>query len=111
MAVVERPTTWFEDMTEELGKFEPVVLDCVIDEMMRIAKRDGKKARYARVALELTEGFVRQPCGDGKPDDEIVSAAQGGGEVVATIDSKMLETLKALGVKVVSLRTGRISLA
>ncbi|MDG6962113.1 MAG: hypothetical protein JRN71_06690 [Nitrososphaerota archaeon] len=32
MAVVERPTTWFEDIVDNIGKFQPVLLDCVRDE-------------------------------------------------------------------------------
>ncbi len=110
MAVAEHPTTWSEDISGELGKFEPVVLECVVDEMRRLANGEGRKARYARVALELAGGFGREPCGGAGPDDEIVSAAQGPGKAVATIDSNLLETLVALGVRVVTLRKGRVSL-
>lgn len=111
MAVVEHPTTWFEDIVERLGKFQPVVLECVQREMERLASGAGRKARSARVALDLAKGFGREPCGGASPDDEIVSVAQGGGTAVATVDSKLIKTLKALGIQVVSLRGGRVSLA
>ncbi len=110
MAVVERPTTWFEDMTQELGRFQPVVLDCVLDEMKRLASGEGKKAKSARVALELAEGFRREPCGGSSPDDEIVSAALAEAAVVATTDKELSRTLKARHVKVVGLSLGRVAL-
>jgi rRNA-processing protein FCF1 len=109
MAVVEHPTTWFEDMTDMIGKFQPVMLDCVLDEMRRLAAGEGKRARFARVALELAGGFTVERCGGGRPDDEILSAAQEGQNVVATVDSTMAKALRALGVKVVSLRGGRVA--
>jgi len=33
MAVVETPTTWYEDIVEKVGKFEPVILDCAKAEL------------------------------------------------------------------------------
>ncbi len=110
MAVVEHPTSWFEDMTEELGRFQPVVLECVLGEMKRLASGEGKKARSARVALELAKGFRRQPCGGTNPDDEMVSAAGSGGAAVATTDNGLTRTLRARRVKVVGLRSGRVAL-
>ncbi len=109
MAVVERPTTWFEDITEQLGKPEPVVLDCVLVEMKRLASGEGKKARFARVALKLGEGFRREPCGGANPDDEIVSAALSEHAAVATTDRELTRNLKARHVKVVGLRSGRVA--
>lgn len=111
MAVAEHPTTWFEDITEKVGKFDPVILVCVIDELKRLASGEGRKARYAKVALEISGSFAREPCGEGNPDDEIVSAAQGPGKAVATVDSRMLGVLKGLGVKAIPLSKGRILLS
>ncbi len=109
MAVVERPTTWFEDMTEILGKFEPVLLDCVQNELGRLSRRQGKKARYAAVALDLASTFKRQACGKASVDDEIVSAAVTEGAPVATTDKELARILKARHVKVVGLSSGRVA--
>ena len=108
MAVVERPTTWFEDMTESLGRFDPIVLDCVSGELGRLASGEGKKARVARVALELARGFKQAKCAGNEPDDEIVSAALGRKASVATADGSLTRTLESLHVKVIRLRSGRV---
>ena len=108
MAVVERPTTWFEDLTEKIGRFDPVALDCVSAELGRLESRDGKKSRVARVALELARDFKQGKCGDGKVDDEILSAALGRGASVATADRRLAMTLRKVHVRVVELRSGRV---
>ncbi len=110
MAVVEHPTTWFEDITENLGKFQPVVLECVVEEMKRISSGEGRKARNARVALGLAEGFTIGPCGGGNTDAEIVSAALSMDAGVATADNDLVKELRARHVKVVGLSSGRVAL-
>ena len=108
MAVVEKPTTWFEDITESLGRFDPVVLDCVLAELRRLGSGDGKKARVARVALELTRGFKVGKCGGGNADDEIVSAALQSKAAVATGDRQLARTLEKVHVRIIELRSGRV---
>ena len=111
MAVTERPTTWFEDMTEEIGKFQPLLLSCVRLELERLAAGEGKKSRSARVALEMAAGFGSGPCGGASVDDELVSYALASGALVATTDSGLLRSLKAAGARAVTLRGGRAVLA
>lgn len=110
MALVESPTTWFEDIVEGVGKFEPVLLDCVREELERLASGQGKRARTARVSLDMASKFQRAPCGTSKADDEIVSAALGTGGLVATTDRELARSLKASHVGVISLRGGRVAL-
>jgi rRNA-processing protein FCF1 len=107
MSVSEHPTGWREDLTQALGLFEPVLLECVKAELAGLAEGAGKKARLARLALLLAEGFSPQPCGGARVDDELVSAALGSGAAVATVDEKLAESLRAVHVEVVSLRSGR----
>lgn len=107
MAVAERPTTWLEDIVDKTGKVQPVLLSCVRRELERLASGDGKKARLARVALEMAAGFGGGPCGGASVDDELVSYALTGGALVATTDSELLRSLKAARVKAVTLRGGR----
>ena len=110
MAVGETPTPWSEDITDGIGKFSGVLPDCVRSEMERIARGQGKRARAARVGLELASGFLPHPCGKAGVDDEISALALDLGAYVATVDSGLAESLKASHVKVISLAGGRVSL-
>lgn len=110
MSVVEEPTTWFEDMTEEAGHFQPVLLGCVKQEMERLAEGQGKKARTARVALEMASKFTVEPCGRASVDDEIVSYALTSGALAATVDANLLSALKGAHARAFTLRSGRTQL-
>lgn len=109
MAVVETPTTWFEDMVEGVGRFQPVLLSCVKEELERLASGQGKKSRSARVALDMASGFAGGRCGGAPVDDEIVSQALTARAYVATTDSELLRSLRGAHVKAVTLRGGRVS--
>ena len=110
MAVVENPTTWFEDMVDGLGKFEPVIPECVKSELEKLARGQGRKSRWARVSLGLAAGFRTFPCGWANVDDEIMSAALSRGAWVATTDSALMRTLKSAHTRVVTLHRGRVAL-
>ena len=110
MAVVERPTTWFEDITEKVGRFEPVALECVLAELRRLALADGRKGRAARVALELAVGFSRMPCAGARTDEEMMSAALTMDATVATADRDLARSLLARKIRVIGLRSSRVAL-
>ena len=110
MAVVETPTTWFEDMIEIVGGFRPILLECVKFELESLASEGGSRARTAKVALELSSKFSLERCGGARVDDEIVSAAKTAGAVVATVDSELLGSLKAAHVGAITLGAGRVRL-
>lgn len=109
MAVAESPTTWFEDITDSLGKFKPAVLDCVLEELGQLAGDERARSRLARVALELATGFQVVASAGGSVDDRIASAALQRRSAVATTDATLAETLGRLHVLVVGLRSGRVS--
>ncbi len=111
MAVVERPTTWYEDIVDALGKFEPVLLDCVRGELDKMAAAQEKRGRAARASLELASRFTRAPCGRSKVDDEIVSAALSTKALVATADSELGRSLEAVHIRVIRLKAGRVALS
>jgi rRNA-processing protein FCF1 len=111
IAVIERPTTWYEDITYLVGKFEPTTLDCILDELESLSRRGGKRARYASLARELAEGFAVGRCGKADTDDEIVSYAKTVSAAVATVDGELLSTLRAVGVTGLTLRGGRASIS
>jgi rRNA-processing protein FCF1 len=110
MAVAENPTTWFQDIIGSLGSFEPILPDCVREELSKLASGRGKRASKARVALDLASKFATIPCGRAAVDDEIVSAALTKGAVVATTDANLALSLRAAHLRVVSLRSGRVAL-
>jgi rRNA-processing protein FCF1 len=111
MAVAENPTTWFQDIIQSLGSFEPILPACVRDELSRLAAGRGKQARKARVALELASNFAITLCGRAAVDDEIVSAALTKGAAIATTDSDLALSAKAAHLRVVFLRSGRVAFA
>ncbi len=109
IAVAEKPTTWYEDIQEKLGKFKPVMIDRVANELDDLARRGGKRGRFAAVAKEIGASFVRvRGEKGGSPDDEILSWARSNGAFVATLDRRMLEHLEASRVRYVTLRRGRV---
>jgi rRNA-processing protein FCF1 len=110
MAVALHPTAWSDDMEAALGKFEPVILDCVKIELQKISSGRGRKARLASLALELAREFSAGPCGRFGVDDEIASTALATGAIVATVDGELMRVMRTLGVRVVSLRSGRVAL-
>ena len=109
MAVVETPTTWYEDIVGAIGKFQPVLLECVKEELEKLASGHGSRARTANLSLEMASEFQFDPCGSARVDDEIVSAAVTGGAVVATADSELARSVRAAHQKVISLRKGRVA--
>lgn len=111
MSVVESPTTWFEDIADQFGAFEPVLLGCVGGELERIASSQRARSRTARAALDMVGSFSRVPCGDASVDSEIVSSALRMGAAVATTDGALAGTLASLHVGVIMLRSGRVSRA
>jgi len=110
MAVVETPTTWFEDIVDQVGKFEPVLLECVGEELQRLASGKGGRSRSARVALGLSARFNRLACAGARVDDEIISTALTEGALVATTDAELARAAKAAHLRVISLRKGRVGL-
>ena len=110
MAVVQRPTSWLDDARGFLGGFEPVILECVLSELRRIAEEGERRARYAALAMKLAEGFRLERCGGASVDDEIVSFAASSGAVVATVDREMIDRLMSLKIRGVTLKSGRVAL-
>jgi len=107
MAVAEHPTNWFDDMVQEVGRLEPVALDCVVEELTRLSSGRGKKSKTASVALEIAKGFVRMQSGVAHPDEEIMSTAISAKAAVATADQELAHSLMARRVPVIGLRSGR----
>jgi rRNA-processing protein FCF1 len=110
IAVIEHPTTWHEDITECIGSFEPIILDCVRAELEALSRGRGKRARHASLAGILAKGFRASGCGQASVDNEIVSFAKSNKAVVATVDRELIRTIRSLGLTGVTLRRGRVAL-
>src|SRR5712691_4622313 len=111
MAVVEKPTTWYEDIVEKMGKIEPVILDCAKAELERLAQGETRRARYAALALELTKEFGVEKCGGLPVDDEIASYGESAKAIVATVDAALLKRLRLMRVDAIALRSGRVAVS
>lgn len=110
IAIIGEPTTWYEDITECIGRFEPTILDCVLTELEALSRGRGRRARYASLARNLAKEFRVDKCGQASVDDEIVSYAKSNTAVVATVDRGLIRTLRSLGMTGVTLRRGRVAL-
>jgi rRNA-processing protein FCF1 len=111
MSVVETPTTWFEDIVDAIGRFQPLLPDCVKEELEKLAAGQGNRARTARVSLDLASKFSRIPCGEARVDDEIVSIALTNRAYVATTDAVLARSISAAHIRVISLRGGRVAIS
>ena len=112
LAVMERPTSWSEDITDKVGAFTPVILASVRAELARLAAEGNKRGKFAALVLELVKNgtFSVEPDGKGMPDNEIISFALREGAAVATVDSDLAVRLRASRVKtVITLHGGRVS--
>ena len=110
MAVVEHPTTWYEDIVDGIGRFQAVIPECVRDEMEKLASGQGRRSRTARAALEIASGFTTFPCGKASVDDEVLSGALSEGAAIASVDTSLVRSARASHLKTVTLRGGRVSI-
>ncbi len=110
MAIMEHPTTWYEDILEGIGSFKPTVLDVVQQELAKVSKGKGRRSRFAALALELSSNFTTAKAWskNGGPDDELISYAKERRATVATIDGELMERLAALKIPIITLRRGRV---
>ncbi len=107
---MEKPTTWYADIVDRVGKFEPVILECVKRELERINTGQTRRARFAGLALNSAESFRTEKCGEADVDAEITSYAKSHKSAVATTDGHMIDSLRKMKVVVLSLRSGRVAL-
>ena len=110
ISIADRPTNWREDITQIVGGFAPIKLDCVMDELKALATKTGSRSKSAAVAIEIASEFKAAPCREGDVDSEIASYARTNGAVVASMDGELLRSLKASRVRCVTLRGGRVAL-
>ena len=107
--LVERPSTFFDELRAKMGNVEFSVPDSVIGELKGLAGARGVKARKARLALSYASGLKCLKHG-GEADDALVSLAQENGALVATLDRKLMSSLRRRGVLVATVKGDRLLL-
>jgi rRNA-processing protein FCF1 len=107
--LVERPSSFLEELDARLGRVELSVPAAVVRELEGLTQGRGGKAKKAKEALAFAERLriVEYP---GEADDAIVSIAQQEGAIVGTLDRELLDSLRRKGVAVATLRGHRLLL-
>lgn len=95
----------FAELTQCIGAYEPVLLDCVRDELRGLAAGHGKDGSSARSALILAERCTVVETGSlgGSVDEKILYYASTHGCMVFTNDRDLRTALLSHGVPVISL--------
>jgi uncharacterized protein len=95
----------FAELTQCIGAYEPVLLDCVRDELRGLAAGRGKDGSSARSALILGEKCTVVETGslEGSVDEKILYFASTHGCMVFTNDRDLRLTLLSHGIPVISL--------
>ena len=107
--LVERPSTFLDELGGKMGNVEISVPDSVIGELKGLAGSRGVKAKKARLALSYAAGLRCLKHG-GEADDALVSLAQENGALVATLDRKLMSSLRRRGVLVATVKGDRLLL-
>jgi rRNA-processing protein FCF1 len=95
----------FAELTQCIGAYEPVLLDCVRDELRGLATGHGKDGSSARSALILAEKCTVVETGslEGSVDEKILYYASTHGCMVFTNDRDLRTALLSHGVPVISI--------
>jgi uncharacterized protein len=105
MAQVQFRLDIFTELTQCIGACEPVLLDCVREELRGLAAGRGKDGSSARSALIIAEKCTVVETGslEGTVDEKILYFASTHGCMVFTNDRDLRISLLSHGVPVISL--------
>ena len=105
MAQVQFRIDIFAELTQCIGAYVPVLLDCVRDELRGLAVSHGREGSSARSALLLAERctIIEISACEGSVDEKILYYASTHGCMVFTNDRDLRTALLAQGVPVISL--------
>lgn len=91
------------DIYKELAG-ELITLSNCVRELERLAKKKGKSAAQARIALQLARENVKIIDSGGTTDKALVACAMQKRCAVATNDSALIKSLKSHNIKIIRLR-------
>ena len=99
--MAEKRLKRLDELTDWIGRYEPVVLNPVSMELKRLGE---KGSRAARLAYELSKGWEIGYGKGLKADDALLSYAKEFDAIVATLDGGLIKRLKENGLRFLSLK-------
>ena len=91
-----------------LASYTPIIPRVVIGELEKMSKSKSSKARNARTALEIARMHRIIESTSGSADDVIMEISRVRKAAVATLDSELIASLRAIQVPVITLRRNRL---
>lgn len=81
-------------------RLEPIILKSVVYELEKLSKQLGKKALYARAALEISLGMKTVDAGiDASTDEQLIKLSKNMNLIVITSDFEMSRKLRETGCR------------
>lgn len=91
-----------------LASYKLIIPRVVMRELEKMSKGKSSKAKNAKVALEVTQRCETIESASGKADDIIMEISRNRKAAVATLDSELISSLRAMQIPVVTLRKNRL---
>ena len=105
--LVERPSTFLDDLGKHVGRVELSVCSPVLRELASLSSSKGVKAKRAKEALAFAQS-LKSFSQSGDADDALICLAQEKAAVVATLDRKLVASLRSKGLSVATLGGDRL---
>ena len=91
-----------------LASYKLIIPRVVMRELEKMSKGKSSKAKNARLALEITQRYETIESASGNADDMIMEMSRNRKAAVATLDSELISSLRAMQIPVVTLRKNRL---
>ena len=91
-----------------LASYKLIIPRVVMRELEKMSKGKSSKAKNARLALEITQRYETVESASGNTDDIIMEISRNRKAAVATLDSELISSLRAMQIPVVTLRKNRL---
>jgi hypothetical protein len=93
----------FYELEVEIGKFEVITLDQILNELKRISRSKRREAKFAKIAASwlLEQKIVTSKL---RGVDRAILAIVNKNTIVATNDKKLRKKLKAKGIRTIYIR-------
>jgi rRNA-processing protein FCF1 len=106
--IANTPSPILRMLEEEQGAYRLIVPTVVMEELERLAKAGGRRARQARAALRYAKTLPSQALAGPAVDDALINHAKAHGLALATLDVEMLKRARGLGITTITARRGRL---
>jgi rRNA-processing protein FCF1 len=106
--IANHPTPILRMLEERVGAYRLIVPTPVLEELERLVRGGGKRARQARAALRYAENLPTQAMAGTAVDDALIAHAKAHGLALATLDGALLRKARGLGITTISARRGRL---